>query len=486
MKVKTVRIKNFRGIGDYEVAFNLDDFNLVIGDNGTSKTSILEAVNLCLSSGYTASKLSIDDFYCGGNKEIELSLIFDTNFDVEIPDLYGNKQKINCNGICVKAKKREKSAPGRSFNDLVVVEHYFLPIEQRSTDGWIITRGTGTSLKITERQLALSYSSAEYPRSFYFGKNRDRQLQKGFNSSMSNIIDELNWRFEKKDREKLDIEKFKNKRTEVEQYIFDNTDGDTLKKTIESTNTTLKTLGIPEINLSVIKTLTPYDSAQIVKRFDGFEIPISSTGSGIEMVTSLIFLETLAKISKSKICIIIDEPELHLHPVLQVKLAKHLQSISSESQVIISTHSPFFFKNCFGHPNIKVLISSVKSDKIEVSDAKSTGFGLLKWSPSWGEICYFAYNLPTIEFHDDLYSTIEDNLKITPAQKVSLDDTENWLLSKGESKEIRWKDSKGGLREETLMTYIRNRVHHPDNISRPLYTHEQLEDSLKRMIVLLS
>jgi len=480
MKIKSVLIKNFRGIGEETVFFECDNFNLIIGDNGTSKTAILEAINLCLSSSYAASRLSIKDFHLGSDNPIEISVSFGENFDVEIPDLYGNKQKIQCKGISLTAKKRDRAAPGKAFNDLVVTEHHYLPVEERGEEGWSITRKGGTSLKITERQLALSYASALSPKSFYFGKNRDKQLQKGFSSSMSNVIDDLNWRFEKNQRVKGEDEKFKHKREEIEKHVFENTDGDTLKKTIDETNKILGELNIPNVDLSIVKTLTPYDSSEMVKRFDGFELPVNLTGSGIEMITALIFLETLANISKNEICIIIDEPELHLHPTLQDKLAKHFHDISGTSQVFVSTHSPFFFKNCFDKTTTNVLVSEIGENKVVIKDAKSKGFGLLKWSPSWGEICYFAYNLPTIEFHDDLYSTLQDK---NGTEKIA--EIEVWLVSKGQTKEIKWTNSANVVKEETLMTYIRNRIHHGDNQNRPMYTLEQLKDSIIRMISLL-
>jgi predicted ATP-dependent endonuclease of OLD family len=481
MKIKSISIKNFRGIGDYTLSCDFNDFNLLIGDNGTSKTAILEAINLCLSPTYAASKLSLEDFYCGTSNDIEIIILFVESFDVEIPDLFGNTQKIKCKGISLRVKKRDRSAPGKAFNNLVVPEHFFLPEEPKGSNGWSISRKTGSTLSITERQLALSYASADYPSGFYFGKNRDRQMQKGFNSSLTNIIDDLNWRFEKSERAKVDTDKFKHKRGEIEKHIFDNTDGDTLAKTIDQTNKTLEKIGMPKIDLSLVKTLTPYDNSEIVKRFDGFELPVSLTGSGVEMITSLIFLETLAEISKEEVCIIIDEPELHLHPTLQDQFVKHLEDISKKSQVFISTHSPFFFKNCFDHINNNVLISEIKNDKVVITDAKNKGFGLLKWSPSWGEICYFAYDLPTPEFHDDLYATLQDK---NSTETVTA--TETWLTSNGQLKEISWLNSAGETITETLMTYIRNRIHHGDNQNRPMYAPEQLKDSIERMIGLIN
>jgi hypothetical protein len=166
--------------------------------------------------------------------------------------------------------------------------------------------------------------------------------------------------------------------------------------------------------------------------------------------------------------------------LLQDKVASYLEEISKSSQVFISTHSPFFFKNCFSNQGTQVLVSETKLGNLRVSDAKSKGFGLLKWSPSWGEICYLAYDLPTAEFHDDLYASLQDkNL----TSKIAA--TEAWLLTKGETKEVKWTDTDGAQQEETLMTYIRNRMHHGDNQNRPMYSPDQLRDSIQRMLKLI-
>lgn len=477
MKIKSVSIKNFRGIGAVPLNFECDNFNLFIGNNGTSKTTVLEAIHLCLSSGYAASRISIKDFHCGGDEPIEIKVFFETPFDITIPDGF-NSRNISCKGIVLNAKKRDKSAAGRAFNDLVVAEHHYIPVEEKGAEGWSIARGSGSTLKITERQLALSFASAETMRSFYFDKDRKKQLQKKYSSSIGNVVDDLNWRFEKGQRSKADEDKFKHAREELEKYVFDNTEGNTLEKTLEETNNTLKGFDIDPIDFSLVRTLTPYDSSEVVKRFDGFELPIQLTGSGIEMLVALVFLETLARISKSEICIVIDEPELHLHPILQDRVAEYLEKIAKTSQVFISTHSPFFFKNCYEQLGTKILLSEINLGKVSVSDAKNKGFGLFKWSPSWGEICYFAYNLPTNEFHDDLYASIQDK---NGTQTISA--TEKWLVSKGQTKEIKWMDGTSQI-EETLMTYIRNRMHHGDNLSRPQYTPQQLNDSIQRLISL--
>lgn len=53
MQLQTVRIKNFRGIEDWEIELK-PSFNLIKGENGKGKTSILEAISVGLG-GFTAN-----------------------------------------------------------------------------------------------------------------------------------------------------------------------------------------------------------------------------------------------------------------------------------------------------------------------------------------------------------------------------------------------------------------------------------------------
>lgn len=480
MKIKSVTIKNFRGIDKLETPIEISDFNVLIGDNATCKTAVLEAVNFCLSPRFTASRLGINDFYQGGDKEIEITVEFVDNFIAKLPDGY-TTQDVACKKITLTAKKREKSAAQKAFSDLVTTAHYVVPVAPRGEEGWSQSRKTSTNdFKFTERQLSFPVPEVDMPRCFYFPKTRSRQLSKGFNSSLSNVIDDLNWRFDKTQRTKAEEDHFKHSRKSLHEKIKSETGGDTIKKTLDATNTILKKLGIDEIDLSLLKTLTPYDSAELVFPFEGFELPVGQGGSGIEMAVAISFLESLAKISKEDIIIVIDEPELHLHPTLQEKIFNHFKEISSEIQIIVSTHSPFLFRNVYQDSKIQLLLTKKEGGKISIKDARSSEFGLLNWSPSWGEICYFSYDLPTIEFHDDLYASLQDKNRTE-----TIADTENWLIANGQSKEIKWTDNNGNPVEETLMTYIRNRIHHGDNQSRPMYTPEQLRDSIQRMIGLL-
>lgn len=482
MKISRVSIKKFRGIDELD-GFSLDDLSIIVGDNGTCKTAILEAINYALSPSFLSGRIKHTDFYKGGDDPIEIMLTFSDIFVAQLPDGYQDIP-VDCDRIFLRVKKRDRQANGKAFCDIVVVEHYVVPkLSRNTTKGWEIKRKSGTSkFKFDERQLSFPVKTENLIRSFYYGKNRDKQIYKGFNSSINSVFDDLNWRFSKQIRNIANT--YFTDKEKLEKDIFDKIDNKVFEKTFDELNKKLKALNIDEIGVSIFDANTPFDNAFLNQKIDNSEIPISNLGSGIEMMISLMFLETIASLSKENIVIIIDEPELHLHPKLQTALIQYFTSICNNVQILINSHSPYIFMDCVKNPNTEILVTNKVSGIISITNLSKIP-GLFPWSPSWGEINFNAYNLPTIEFHNELYGYIQEKNSAYTEK-----DFENFATSKGSSLSKSWVRSNKGKPPSlpysvTLMTYIRHSIHHPENTNNAGFSVSELETSINEMIRIL-
>jgi len=476
--IKELRIENFRSIKSQKI--ELKNYTIFIGDNGTGKTSVLEAINYALSPSFLSGRIKHTDFCNGEDNPIAIELIFDSNLKAKLPDGYV-KQEIDYDKLLLNIKFREKKSPEKAFSDLVVIEHRVEPISSitKTKTGWEINRQSGTKFKFTEQLLSLNIiETDELPRSFYFNKSRDKQLQRGFNSSINTVFDDFNWRFLKNGNSK----NFFSEKSKIEEKILDLIE--VKENVFDQLNKKLSKFDIPKVDISFIDGKAPFNNAYLTKK-ENLDLPVKYLGSGVEMIISLLFLETMASLSEERLVILIDEPELHLHPSLQYKLADYLEDISKTHQVIVSTHSPVFFKNSCGKSNIQLLVA--KNENGESKFSKSGDFGLFPWSPSWGEINYFAFNYPTIEFHDELYGYLQEI-----SEKYKQDEFEDWLIKQSLSKDKTWTKEINGNPQQpekvTLPTFIRNKVHHPENKTMRVesFTNDELKDSINMMINLIN
>jgi len=89
-------------------------------------------------------------------------------------------------------------------------------------------------------------------------------------------------------------------------------------------------------------TMDFYKSLDLRVREGDFEISATELGEGIQNALVLAILQAFEERRKQGAILVIEEPEMFLHPQMQRSLAKTLTEVGATNQVIYTTHSPHF------------------------------------------------------------------------------------------------------------------------------------------------
>ena len=165
-----------------------------------------------------------------------------------------------------------------------------------------------------------------------------------------------------------------------------------------------------EVQLNFVDNLHPFSKAFFAEKNKEKQIPLSMLGSGYEMIFTLLYSYYLAQQSKKSLIVLIDEPELHLHPSLQEDLVKILFEFSKTAQVILTTHSPLFVKQVYtrfegddeGEDTVKILKRT--GENVEIIPLEKLILDYI----SANEINFVAFGLATDEYYNELYEALKE------------------------------------------------------------------------------
>lgn len=97
-----------------------------------------------------------------------------------------------------------------------------------------------------------------------------------------------------------------------------------------------------DLHFTPLDTFDFYKSLDLLVTEGGFSISASQMGEGVQNAIVLAILQAFEETRKQGAILLIEEPEMFLHPQMQRALYKTLRNIGKTNQVIYTTHSPHF------------------------------------------------------------------------------------------------------------------------------------------------
>ncbi len=461
MFVKKIKIKNFRLFGN-ERQFEVDDFNVpndkdngsgltvFVGENACGKSSLLDAIALPLLS-YKADGFSLDDLN-DPNYSSFIEVIANAGFKVDgtMPN-----SSFNAKGFSFEGKIRLRGSKAY-LSSLVVSDQKYI-----KADGENKPLDTSPDLRVNVNN---PFKGARFNENdiLFLDRNRTFQTRSGtYNlTRFDRLMEDFNYQYIKAQKDNSDD--INAHLDEIKKHVNN--------KFLENAIAKFKEISGSKITLSFIDNWKPFERCFFAEKKDlQHQISIAKLGSGYEMIFALLYSFFLSQQGNKQLIILIDEPELHLHPSLQENFVQVLLEFAKSAQVILTTHSPLLVKHLYSNDYIKAKIIVRDDNGLQVIPIEEK---LLPYI-SANEINFLAFGLATEEHHNELY----EELKYLKGDKYIKDfDRDFFQVEKQQGKCHPWK---GNPNEVSIHTFIRNQIHHPKANGRP--TPDDLKQSIKVM-----
>lgn len=349
-------LKNFKGIGQKGVRLgNLQKVNFLVGPNNAGKSSVLRYLSMYIDTQERRSDsialLPEDVPLFSMNSEVVHG--YAISLEDVLPKIDNNLAKkllstISCDGLIWISKRTE----GRGFEltdwDGEKGESALDYHEWKSLWTYLTHQGGGdlnsSWIPQSIRKLAQDMPVPS-PRVKFIPAMRQILPGDSFGDySGTGLIEELS----KHQNPDFDNQSLKKKFNAIEDFVRSVT-------------------GSEDARIEV-----PHARTHLVIHMGGKSLPLSALGTGIHEIVMLAAFCTLAE--KHIVCL--EEPEIHLHPLLQRKLIRYLAS-KTRNQYFIATHSSAMldaapaavFSVYQEEGNTKIRLASSPSDRFEICRA---------------------------------------------------------------------------------------------------------------------
>jgi len=354
MKISNIEIRNYKSIKCLNV--HIDSLTAIVGKNNFGKSTILDAIQ-CF---YGEKAIDANDFHLGTDEDIEIKITFDDITDSDIERCFGYKSMVAKANMKIKereddeqyAKKQlEKLNNDRERKFQETIEKYNLNFPNKCTITVTFSyskKGKSTYKIVEDTTIAKSDLFKFLPPIKVISAIRtpEKETTAGTKSNLKELISLL--QSENDSEDYIELPKIEGKLSYGEIKTLISKKEEEKCKYLSDDLTLNFQNAINNDSLSVkvkidnnFKFDFKYKTVLEDKDVPGKEVDILSCGTGLQSMMILSILQTYIKLKKDDdFILLIEEPEVYLHPSLQRKMISTLLKISERNQVILTTHSP--------------------------------------------------------------------------------------------------------------------------------------------------
>lgn len=246
-------------------------------------------------------------------------------------------------------------------------------------------------------------------------------------------------------------------------------------------------------NLNFSRIVTESGKKKVYFKKDGCDVDIASLSSGEKQIVFRgAFLLRNQQSTKGSI-VLIDEPEISLHPAWQIKIFDYYRKLFTEvdgtqtSQLFIATHSQYVLCSALEN-RLNTLIVLLKHTGSSV-DVKRITAPLVLPAVTSAELNFVAFDIASNDYHIELYGNLQNKIALSQGNTdcsvkecdIYITQQTDYIPAQHHKPSVHVLPHRT-INYETLPTYVRNAIDHP-NPSRT-FTPEELRKSIDLLIKL--